>query len=124
MSRYSVLPLTLILAIVALAPAASPAAPDPGPTATAAKRCDVGTGRGYGTTYVRWIRTAHVGCARAKRVVRAFHACRQGARGRCHSSVKGFSCHENRSVGVGSFDSTVTCRRGAKRVKHGYTQWT
>jgi hypothetical protein len=121
MSRYSLL--SILLAAAALSVAAAPAAAD-APVATASKTCDVGTGRGYGTTYVRWIRTRSVGCARAKRVVRAFHACRQGPRGRCGRRVKGFRCKENRTVGTGSFDSTVTCRRGGKRVRHGYTQWT
>lgn len=120
MSRSS--RLVLMLAALALLAAAAPAAGD-GPTATAAKRCAVGDSRSYGTTYVRWIRAKRVGCRRARKVVRAFHKCRPGAKGRC-KRVKRFRCRENRTVGRGSFDSNVRCKRGRKVVKHGYTQWT
>lgn len=125
MSRLTRLAAVLSVGVLmsAAGPAAAPASTADGPTATAAKRCSVGTGRGYGTTYVRWIRTRNVGCKRAKRLVRAFHSCRQGPRGKC-GRVSGFRCRENRSYGRGSFDSNVRCKRGGKVVKHGYTQWT
>ena len=121
LSRPAVLLAAAALLMVA-APASAPAVDD-GPTATAAKRCAVGDSQSYGTTYVLSIRARNVGCRRARKLVRAFHACRPGARGRC-SSVSGYSCSENRDSGQGSYYSTVRCKKGGKRVKHRYNQWT
>ena len=120
MSRFARLALLLAaLALLSFTPTSSADAP----TATTAKTCNVGDYRGYGTTYVRWIRARNVSCRRARRLVRAFHKCRKGARGRCHR-VDGFRCRENRNFSPDGyqFDSTATCRRGGKVVKHGYTQ--
>ena len=121
MSRLLV-PLLASALLVAAMPAAAPAGDD-GPTATASNHCNVGDARGYGTTYVNWIHKRNISCSGAKRLIRRFHACRQGARGRCSSPGR-WHCSENRNSGVGSFDSTVRCRKGGKRVKHNYTQWT
>ncbi|MEA2468776.1 MAG: hypothetical protein QOJ57_2902, partial [Thermoleophilaceae bacterium] len=63
-------------------------------------------------------------CATGKAVVRAFHKCRKGPRGRCHRRVKGFKCTEHRSGIAVQFNSRVTCKRGGKVVKHTYTQNT
>lgn len=124
MSRSLLSALAAAAALLTLAaPTAAPARSPDGPAAAASKTCKVGNSRGYGTTYVRWIRATHTSCKRAKRVIRAFHACRKGARGKC-GHVGGWSCSENRNFGRGSFDSTATCRNGGKVVKHGYTQWT
>ena len=122
MSRFP--RLAVLLAASALLMTAAPAgstASSGDPTATAAKTCGVGDYRGYGTTYVRWITARNVTCRRARRLVRAFHACRPGPRGRC-SRVDGYSCSENRNYSRYQYDSTATCRRGGKVVKHGYTQ--
>jgi hypothetical protein len=124
MSRFSRL-LVLCAAtalLVAAAPVSAPATGD-GPTATASKSCSVGDSQSYGTTYVLWIRARNVSCRKARKRVRAFHACREGARGRCPNLGR-WNCSENRTFGRGSFDSTVKCKRGGKRVKHQYTQWT
>lgn len=109
--------------LVTAAPAAAPASSSDGPTASAARICSVGDSRSYGTTYVRWIRARNASCTRARRVVRGFHRCRKGARGRC-SGFNGWRCSESRNYGRGSFDSTARCARGGKVVRHGYTQWT
>jgi hypothetical protein len=114
--------LTLALALltaVLLAPSAHAAAP----VATASKTCDVGDSRSYGTTYVLSISVSNTSCRNGKRLIRAFHACRPGKKGKC-PSVKGYSCSEKRTVGRASYDSRVTCRKGDKTVKHTYTQWT
>lgn len=123
MSRFSRLVVLSAVAalLVTAAPAAAPA--DEGPTATAAAACSVGDSQSYGTTYVLWIRKRNVSCAKARERVRAFHDCRQGARGRC-PNLGAWNCTENRDFGVGSFDSVVRCKKGGKRVKHRYTQWT
>ena len=99
----------------ALAITASPAA---------AKSCDVGNTRGYGTTYVIKISAKKVGCSDAKRLVKAYHGCRPGKTGKC-ARVNGFSCSESRfNKSSQSYDSNVTCKKGGKRVKHTYTQFT
>jgi hypothetical protein len=120
--------LAAVLAIgslmIAMAPAAASTGTGSGPIATAAKSCKVGDYASYGTTYVRSISARNVSCRRAREIVRAFHQCRKGARGRCHRRVEGYRCSEDRNVGVGSFDSKVLCRRGGKRVRHAYTQFT
>jgi hypothetical protein len=126
MSRFP--RLAVLVAAAALlttaAPAASPAAGSDGPTASVSRTCSVGDYMGYGTTYVRWIRASNVTCRRARRLVRAFHKCRPGAKGRC-GRVDGYGCSENRfNKSRFQYDSTATCRRGGKVVKHGYTQNT
>jgi hypothetical protein len=128
MSRFSRLVLLAAVAavFVAAAPASAPAAGD-GPTATASKSCSVGDSRSYNTTYVIWIRARRISCRKAKALVRKFHSCRKagpkGARGRCRSPGA-WRCRENRTAGVGSYDSVARCRKGRKRVRHQYTQWT
>ena len=124
MSRFPRLAVLLAAAALTLvaAPAGAPAASD-GPTATVSRTCSVGDSRSYGTTYVLKITARNVGCRRARRLVRAFHKCRPGARGRCRR-VDGYRCRENRDYGRGSFYSNVRCKRGGKVVKHRYNQWT
>ena len=114
-------PLLAVGAMVAF-PAGSATAE--APTATASKTCKVGDSRSYGTTYVLSIRARNVSCRKARRVVRAFHACRPGKAGRCRHRVLRFRCRESRFNSTSTqYDSRVTCRRGGKRVKHTYTQW-
>lgn len=125
MSRFSRLAVLLGAAaiLITAAPAAAPAATGDGPTATAARKCSAGDFRSYGTTYVYSPITArNVSCRRARRLVRAFHRCRPGAKGRC-ARVDGFRCSENRfNKSRYQYDSIATCRRGGKLVKHKYTQ--
>jgi hypothetical protein len=101
-----------------------PAAGSAGPSAEASGSCRVGNSRSYGTTYVLSISVKGVSCRRGRRVIRAFHACRPGQAGRC-GRVRGYSCSESRfNKGPSSYDSRVSCRRGGKRVRHTYTQFT
>jgi hypothetical protein len=95
------------------------------PQAHAAGKCNIsGQERSFGTTYVTSITVKNTSCATGKAVVRAFHKCRKGPRGRCHHRVKGFKCKERRSGIAVQFNSNVTCKRGNKVVKHTYTQNT
>jgi hypothetical protein len=106
----------LVIAAATIAAASAPAA-------AAAKTCDVGNTRSYGTTYVIEIGVTGVSCATGKRVIRAFQACRPGKSGRC-PRVSGYRCSERRfNKSPQSYDSDVTCKRGAKRVTHTYTQF-
>lgn len=112
----------LALAAVSLALLA-PAVADAAPTAEASKSCSVGTGRGYGTTYVTKISARGVSCRKARSVVRAFHECRPGRRGRC-PRVNGWRCSEDRFNRLPTqYSSRVTCRKGGRTVKHTYVQW-
>jgi hypothetical protein len=123
MSRFSRLAVLAAAAalLVAAAPASAPAAND-GPTATASKRCGVGDGRGFGPTYVLWIRARKVSCRKARERVRAFHACRPGKSGRC-PNLGAWNCSENRGPKTSyTYYSTATCKKGRKRVKHRYQQ--
>jgi hypothetical protein len=91
----------------------------------AAKSCDVGNTRGYGTTYVTKIGVSGVSCTKGKSLVRAFHACRPGKTGTC-ARVSGYRCSERRynKLPHTSYDADVTCKKGGKRVTHTYTQFT
>jgi hypothetical protein len=65
-----------------------------------------------------------VSCAAGKALVRAYHDCRPGQKGRC-ARVGGFTCSERRFNAIAqSYDSDVTCRKGDRRVTHRYTQYT
>ena len=109
-----------VLIVVALAAPASAAA---APTAEAAKRCDIGAGTGYGTTYVTSIRVSGTSCRSGKRVIKAYHACRPGRSGRCDRRVRGYRCNEgSRDKSPVQYDAKVVCRNGGNVVTHRYTQ--
>jgi hypothetical protein len=94
------------------------------PATASAKSCDVGNTRGYGTTYVLEIAAKGVTCSKAKALIRAYHDCRPGKKGKC-ARVDGYSCSERRfNQSPQSYDSEATCKKGAKRVTHTYTQFT
>lgn len=116
--RRSLLPLALLAACGAFAPSAYAEVP-----AEASKTCDIGSGRGYGTTYVTRISVSGgPSCRGAKALIKSYHACRPGKRGRC-PRVAGYRCSENRfSPSSFSYDSNVTCRKGGRTVKHTYQQ--
>jgi hypothetical protein len=104
-------------------------AADAGPTATPAggglQRCDIsGRERRLGATYVTSLFVRGVGCRSAERVVRSYHACRRRS-GRCRSRVRRYRCSERRlRSGPTQYDARVTCRRGSRRIRHDYTQFT
>jgi hypothetical protein len=111
--------------VAALALASAGGASAGGPQAHAAGKCNIsGQERSFGTTYVTSISVRHTSCRKGKAVVRAFHKCRKGPRGKCHHRVLRFKCSERRSGISVQFNSRVTCKRGAKVVKHTYTQNT
>ena len=92
--------------------------------AAQAKPCKVGNDRSYGTTYVLKIGVKGVSCRSGKALIRAFHDCRPGKKGRC-PRVSGYSCTERRFNAIPtSYDSDVTCTKGSRKVTHVYTQFT
>ena len=58
-----------------------------------------------------------------KQLIKAYHDCRPGKKGKC-ARVSGYSCSERRFNHPESYDSDVTCKKGAKQVTHTYTQFT
>jgi hypothetical protein len=117
--------LILAAALLAALFATTAFAASGGPTATAARACSSGDGRGLGATYVQRIRTRGVSCRRAIALIKDYHACRRrrgGADGRC-PRVNGYRCREDRFAdSPRQYDSRATCRRGGRRVAHTYTQ--
>ena len=97
------------------------------PQVQAAKSCHLSAHeqRHLGASYVTSLSVRHTSCSNGKAVVRAYQACRRahGWKGKCRHHVKGYACtrHIQASSPV-QYDAKVTCRRGAKRVTHTYTQ--
>jgi hypothetical protein len=107
---------TLALAVlIAVAGAAAPAA-------GAARFCDVP--RYPGSGYFTSLSVRGVGCAKGRRLVRAYYRCRtrNGPAGRCHSRVLHYRCSERRESIATEIDARVNCRRGTRRVIHTYQQ--
>ncbi len=121
MLRRGLIPCLLLLL-------ALPVAAQAGPTASAARSCDIsGEERRLGTSYVLSLRASGTTCAKAERLVRAFHACRHenGKAGRCSRRVNGYSCSEQRLNKIRTqYDARVSCKDGGKSVSHTYTQFT
>ena len=96
------------------------------PQVHAARSCNInGQQQHLGASYVTSLSVRHTSCANGKAVVKAYQKCRRahGWRGKCGHRVKGYKCarHIQDSSPV-QYDAKVTCRRGAKRVTHTYTQ--
>ena len=119
----------LVVEVLALALVPPAAAAAPGSASTLARCSIAGKERRLGPTYVTSLSTTRVSCRTGERVVRAFHRCRRagrtGSRGRCRRAVLRYRCSERvlRRART-QFDSRVVCRRGSRRVTHGYTQFT
>jgi hypothetical protein len=95
----------------------------------AAVSCDLHKdGRKLGTTYVTSLKVRHVTCAKAKRVVKAFNACRKasgGVKGRCAKRVLDYRCSETRGASIPTqYSARATCKTGDRVVSFRYTQYT
>jgi hypothetical protein len=126
MSPSRTLVLSSLLAALAGAAAAVSA---PASHASSAASCSVaGQERKLGPTYVTSLRVTGTSCAGAKRLVKGYYRCRvkHGSKaGRCTARVLRYRCSERRfNVIPTQYDARVTCRRGARRVVHDYTQFT
>ena len=99
-------------------------------SAAAAKSCHLSAyqQRHLGTSYVLTLKVKQVGCSKAKKVVKAFHACRHehGKAGKCSRKVSGgWKCTESRFDKIPTqYDANVTCKKGSARIWHTYTQFT
>lgn len=97
--------------------------------AAAAVSCDLHKdGRKLGTTYVTSLKVQHVSCAKAKRVVKAFNACRRangGVKGRCVKRVLDYRCSETRGASIPTqYSARASCKTGSRVVSFRYTQYT
>ena len=126
MSRVVLVAALAAVSLLALAGAAGAGAS--APQAQAARSCHLSSSEqrpaNHDPTYTTSLSVKHTSCRNGKRVMRAFHKCRKGPRGRCHHRVKHFKCTEHRAGIKVQFDSSVNCKRGSKRVHFTYTQNT
>jgi hypothetical protein len=124
MSRVALVVAVAAVALFAIAGAAGASSPQ----AHAAGKCNIkGQERKLGASYVTSLRVTKTSCRSGKSVVRAYNKCRHrsgGAKGHCHHKVKRYKCSEHRAGVSTQFDASVTCKRGAKRVKFTYTENT
>jgi hypothetical protein len=85
-----------------------------------------------GASYVTSLKVQGVSCAKAEKVIKAYHRCRHengGAAGSCSATVLGFKCKDGKRAGVPNvqYNATAKCHKAsnpAKRVKSRYTQNT
>lgn len=85
-----------------------------------------------GASYVTSLKVQGVSCAKAEKVVKAYHRCRHqdgGAAGTCGATLLGFKCKDGKRTGVPNvqYSATAKCHKvsnPSKRVKSRYTQNT
>ena len=95
--------------------------------------CNIsGKQRQLGASYVTSLKVQGVSCAKAEKVVKAYHRCRHqngGPAGSCGSTLLGFKCKDGKRTGVPNvqYNATAKCHKASnpsKRVKSRYTQNT
>jgi hypothetical protein len=80
--------------------------------------------------YFTSLRVTNTSCKDGKAQMLAWYKCRikKGVKGKCtRSKVRGYKCREKRGpvqsgVGDDVFSAVVTCKKGSKKVVHGYDQ--
>ena len=120
---------SLGLALLIAATAALSAGTSGAATVHAARTCSLSANqqRHLGASYVYNLHVRHTSCKTGKRVAKAFGKCRHkhGAAGHCGHKVRHFKCSETRGqASPAQYNSSVSCKRGGKRVSFGYTQNT
>jgi hypothetical protein len=118
-----VLPWLGVLVVIGLCAVAGSA------SAASSTSCDIRKdGRKLGTTYVTSIKVTHVSCTTAKRVIKAFNACRRatgGVKGHCEKRVLGYRCTEQRGDAIPTqYSAKVSCRNSPRTIRFNYTQYT
>ena len=121
--------LTALAGLLAGLVLALPAAGHAAPTASSAATCSVKSdGRKLGPTYVTALSATGTSCTTAKKVVKAFDACRRangGADGTCTKKVRGYRCRETRGEAIPTqYDAKVRCTTAGRSVRFSYTQFT
>lgn len=106
----------LVLVLLALTPMASaltPMASARSPIAHAAGKCGVGSGRGYGYSYLTYLWVYRTSCANGSYLAKK------------HGRVSGWRCSKkilDRSPV--QYDAKVTCNSGGRQVQWTFTQNT
>jgi hypothetical protein len=85
-----------------------------------------------GASYVTSLKVQGVSCAKAEKVIKAYHRCRHengGPAGTCGAAQLGFKCKDGKRTGVPDvqYNATAKCHKASnpsKRVKSRYTQNT
>jgi hypothetical protein len=118
---------TALLALCLMSLVAVAGAGASSPQVHAARKCSLSAHeqRHSGASYVTSLNVKKTTCKKGKAVVRAYHKCRRahGWKGKCGHKVKGYSCKRKYlAKSTFQYDARVTCRNGAKRVVHTYTQ--
>ncbi len=113
----------LACALAATAIVAIPAGAEPAKGGAAKSACALTSAErngALGADYVYSLRVRNLGCDKAKRLVKKFHACRHdngGANGHC-SGVKGYSCNEKKlDSSPQLLQAKAKCTKGAKKFK-------
>ena len=95
--------------------------------------CDIsGKQQDLGASYVTSLKVQGVSCAKAEKVIKAYHQCRHqagGPAGTCGATLLGFKCKDGQRTGVPNvqYNATAKCHKvsnASKRVKSSYTQNT
>jgi hypothetical protein len=95
--------------------------------------CDItGEQQDLGASYVTSLKVQGVSCAKAEKVIKAYHQCRHqagGPAGNCGSTLLGFKCKDGKRTGVPNvqYNATAKCHKpssASKRIKSSYTQNT
>jgi hypothetical protein len=114
--------------LLAQSGSASPAA-----HAASFSRCNIsGKQQQLGASYVTSLKVQGVSCAKAQKVIKAYHRCRHqngGPAGNCGSTLLGFKCKDGKRTGVPNvqYNATAKChkvKKPSKRLKSRYTQNT
>jgi hypothetical protein len=96
----------------------------------ATKSCHLSTyeQRHLGATYVTKVKVKKVSCGKAKKVIKAYHACRHehGKAGKCSRKVAGgWKCSDKRFDQIPiQYDANTTCKKGTARIFSKYEQFT
>ena len=98
-----------------------------GPTATAARTCDLSLKqqRNAGATYLVQLTVSRLSCRKGLRIEKAYQRCRRDTRGQttCKRRVRRFRCAQRILASSRTqYDAKVSCKRGRRKVGFIYTQ--
>jgi hypothetical protein len=101
------------VSLLSLATLPALAAARPSVRAHVARGCSVGSGHGYGYSYLTSLRVSHTSCATGRVIARH------------HGRVRGWSCTRRRlDSSPVQYDERVSCRSGRRQVVWTYTENT
>ncbi len=91
---------------------------------THVKSCGSASIPSLGAGYIYGLGVTGTGCATGRKVEVAWQGCRlkHGLSGRCHSTVAGFRCSEQRQGIATNFTAKVSCHKSRARVSYSYEQ--